>query len=128
MIPILSNDERLIHRDTLMRSSANLSPGGRAPKIGLVVACGGSVGPVQSVVELIDHPYVVGRVFLVDAVYGPRSLPMHNVVIRLSATPGSIRWGAPAIDQDRDAILAELNQRSVEKQRKAKTGKPTLAS
>jgi crotonobetainyl-CoA:carnitine CoA-transferase CaiB-like acyl-CoA transferase len=53
---------------------------------------------------------------------------MHNIVIRLSATPGSIRWAAPAIDQDRDAILAELNQLSAEKQRKAETGKPTLAS
>jgi formyl-CoA transferase len=80
------------------------------------------------VAELIDHPYVVGREVLVETIDGPGSLPMHNVVIRLSATPGSIRWGAPAMDQDRDAILAELKQRSVEKQRKRETGKPTLAN
>ena len=84
-----------------------------------------TVGPVHSVAELIGHPYVVGREVLVD---GPESLPMHNVVIRLSGTPGSIRWSAPAMDQDRDAILAELNQRSVEKKRKTETGNPTLAS
>jgi crotonobetainyl-CoA:carnitine CoA-transferase CaiB-like acyl-CoA transferase len=100
----------------------------RAENLSLFEAAGVTVGPVHSVAELIEHPYVVGREVLIEADDGPGSLPMHNVVIRLSATPGSIRRGAPAVDQDRAAILAELNHRFMEKQRKAETGKPTLAS
>ena len=124
-----SNDERLTHRDALDEIIGEfIARRSRTENLSLFEAAGVTVGPVHSVAELIDHPYVVGREVLVDSVDGPRSLPMHNIVIRLSATPGSIRWAAPAIDQDRDAILAELNQRSVEKQRKAETGKPTLAS
>jgi crotonobetainyl-CoA:carnitine CoA-transferase CaiB-like acyl-CoA transferase len=69
-----------------------------------------TVGPVHSVAELIDHPYVVGREVLVEMADEAGSLPMHNVVVRFSATPGSIRRGAPALDQDREAILAELEQ------------------
>jgi crotonobetainyl-CoA:carnitine CoA-transferase CaiB-like acyl-CoA transferase len=119
----------LIHRDALDEIiSEFIAKRSRTENLSLFEAAGVTVGPVHSVAELIGHPYVVGREVLVDAIDGSRSLPMHNVVIRLSATPGSIRWGAPAIDQDRDAILAELAQRSVQKQRKTETGKPTLAS
>jgi crotonobetainyl-CoA:carnitine CoA-transferase CaiB-like acyl-CoA transferase len=109
-----TNDERLTHRDALDEIIGEfIARRSRAENLSLFEAAGVTVGPVHSVAELIDHPYVVGREVLVETVDGPGSLPMHNVVIRLSATPGSIRWGAPAIDQDRDAILAELNQRSV---------------
>jgi crotonobetainyl-CoA:carnitine CoA-transferase CaiB-like acyl-CoA transferase len=119
----------LTHRDALDEIIGEfIARRSRTENLSLFEAAGVTVGPVLSVAELIDHPYVVGREVLVEAIDGPGSLPMHNVVIRLSGTPGSIRWAAPAIDQDRDAILAELNQRSVEKQRKTETGKPTLAS
>jgi crotonobetainyl-CoA:carnitine CoA-transferase CaiB-like acyl-CoA transferase len=123
-----TNDERLTYRDALDEIIGDfIGKRSRAQNLSLFEAAGVTVGPVHSVADLIDHPYVVGREVLVEMIDSSGSLPMHNVVIRLSATPGSIRWGAPAMDQDRDAILAELKQGSIEKQRNTETGKSTLA-
>ena len=88
-----TNDERLTHRDALDEIiSEFIARRSRSENLSLFEAAGVTVGPVLSVAELIDHPYVVGREILVEAIDGPGSLPMHNVVIRLSGTPGSIRW------------------------------------
>ncbi|MEQ9126166.1 MAG: CoA transferase, partial [Alphaproteobacteria bacterium] len=35
-------------------------------------------------------------------------LPMHNIIPRLSGTPGAIRRATPSLGQDTDAILAGL--------------------
>ncbi len=62
-----------------------------------------------SVADLLDHPYVRGREAIVemqDDELG--SLPMHNVVPRLSATPGGMRRPAPALGEHTAEILAEL--------------------
>ena len=59
--------------------------------------------------ELLDHPYTMGREAIVeveDAEMG--SLPMHNVVPRLSGTPGGFRRPAPALGEHTEEILAEL--------------------
>jgi crotonobetainyl-CoA:carnitine CoA-transferase CaiB-like acyl-CoA transferase len=39
---------------------------------------------------------------------GLGSLPMHNVIPRLSATPGAMRRPAPAPGEHTEEILAEL--------------------
>ena len=68
-----------------------------------------TVGPVCSVADLLDHPYVRGREAIVemqDADLG--SLPMHNVIPRLSATPGALRRPAPALGEHTQEILEEL--------------------
>ena len=67
-----------------------------------------TAGPVCSVAELIDHPYVVGRGVTVELQDEAGALPVHNVVTRLSRTPGAIRRGAPSLGQDGEAIMAEL--------------------
>ena len=59
--------------------------------------------------ELLDHPYTIGREVMVeveDADMG--SLPMHNVVPRLSASPGGFRRAAPMLGEHTNEILAEL--------------------
>jgi len=104
-----TNDDRLINRDALDAIIAEfIGRRSREDNLSLFEAAGVTVGPVHSVAELIDHPYVVGRQIMVEMDDGQGSLPMHNVVTRLSGTPGSIHRGAPAIGQDTEEILAEL--------------------
>ena len=65
-----------------------------------------TVGPVLSVDQLMQDPHVVQRQVLVDvpdAELG--SVTMHNVVPRLSRTPGRIRTQAPRLGEHQD--LAE---------------------
>jgi crotonobetainyl-CoA:carnitine CoA-transferase CaiB-like acyl-CoA transferase len=38
------------------------------------------------------------------------SLPMHNVIPRLSATPGALRRPAPRLGEHTEEILAELDR------------------
>ncbi|MBL8381404.1 MAG: CoA transferase [Burkholderiales bacterium] len=80
-----------------------------AENLALFEAAGVTVGPVCSMKELLDHPYTLGREAIVeveDAEMG--SLPMHNVVPRLSGTPGGFRRPAPALGEHTAEILAEL--------------------
>lgn len=62
-----------------------------------------TVGPMLSVDQLMQDPHVVQRQVLVevpDAELG--SVMMHNVVPRLSRTPGRIRMQAPRLGQHQD--------------------------
>ena len=62
-----TNDERLTHRDALDEIIGEfIARRSRAENLSLFEAAGVTVGPVHSVAELIDHPYVVGREVLVD--------------------------------------------------------------
>ena len=79
--------------------------------LALFEAAGVTVGPVCSMKDLLDHPYTMGRAVIVeveDADLG--SLPMHNVVPRLSASPGGFRRAAPKLGEHTDEILAELTR------------------
>jgi crotonobetainyl-CoA:carnitine CoA-transferase CaiB-like acyl-CoA transferase len=82
-----------------------------AENLALFEAAGVTVGPVCDMGELLDHPYTRGREAIVDvedAELG--SIPMHNVVPRLGATPGGFRRPAPALGEHTDEILAELSR------------------
>jgi crotonobetainyl-CoA:carnitine CoA-transferase CaiB-like acyl-CoA transferase len=104
-----TNDDRLANRDALDAIIGEfIGRRSRADNLALFDAAGVTVGPVHSVAELIGHPYVVGRQVLVEVEDTDGALPMHNVVTRLSATPGSIHRCAPTIGQDDADIRAEL--------------------
>jgi crotonobetainyl-CoA:carnitine CoA-transferase CaiB-like acyl-CoA transferase len=104
-----TNDDRLANCDELDAIiGAFIGQRGREENLALFDEAGVTVGPVYSVAELVDHPYVTGREVLVEMDDPAGPLPMHNVVTRLSATPGSIHRPAPTIGQDTAAILAEL--------------------
>ena len=70
-----------------------------------------TAGPVYDAGQLRQDPHVIGREALVELpeseVPGGR-LPMHNIIPRLSQTPGAIRTPAPKLGQHTDAILAEV--------------------
>jgi formyl-CoA transferase len=74
-----------------------------------------TVGPVCDEADLAEHAYVREREVLVDL---PdrlmESMPMHNVVPRLSGTPGALRTPAPAIGQHNAELLAGLGYTDAE--------------
>ncbi len=65
-----------------------------------------SVGPVYTIDDAVADPHFRERQILVD-VEDPElgALPMHNIVPRLSATPGVWRRPAPHLGQHTDEIL-----------------------
>jgi len=77
----------------------------------LFEAAGVTVGPVCSMADLLDHPYTNGReaiVRLEDSDMG--SLPMHNIVPRLTGSPGGFRRPAPTLGEHTAEINAELDR------------------
>lgn len=106
------NDVRVQHREELDAIIAEFI-GQRSQQENLEIfeAAGVTVGPVFSVADLMGHPYTVGReaiVKLPDETLG--ELPMHNIVPRLSHTPGQFRRPAPRLGEHTEEILAELRR------------------
>jgi crotonobetainyl-CoA:carnitine CoA-transferase CaiB-like acyl-CoA transferase len=68
-----------------------------------------TAAPVYDIDQFIADPHVTAREILVDlpdAEMG-RS-PMHNIIPRLSATPGRLRGPAPALGEHTAEILGTL--------------------
>jgi crotonobetainyl-CoA:carnitine CoA-transferase CaiB-like acyl-CoA transferase len=107
-----TNDARVRHRDELDAIIGGfIRQRTQAEALALFEAAGVTVGPVCSVADLLDHPYVQGREAIVEMQDEElASLPMHNVIPRLSATPGAMRRPAPALGEHTREILAELER------------------
>ena len=74
-----------------------------------------TAGPVYDIAQFLDDPHVRGREIVVDLPDEELgSIPMHNVVPRLSGTPGSIRRPAPALGEHTAELLDELGYSLVE--------------
>jgi crotonobetainyl-CoA:carnitine CoA-transferase CaiB-like acyl-CoA transferase len=104
-----SNSARVAHR-----SLVDAAVGGwfatktREDALAHMRAAGVTAGPVYDIADAVADPHFNGRPVLVeveDAELG--SLPMHDIVPRLSATPGTWRRPAPALGEHTDAMLAE---------------------
>jgi crotonobetainyl-CoA:carnitine CoA-transferase CaiB-like acyl-CoA transferase len=66
-------------------------------------AADAAVGPVYDLADVAADPHIIERASIVDL----EGTPMQNVIARLSATPGALRWKGRAIDADGDAIRAD---------------------
>ncbi len=107
-----TNDARVRNRDALDGIIGDFI-GVRTQEENLAIfeAAGVTVGPVCSVADLTDHPFVTGRqaiVELEDRDLG--SIPMHNIIPRLSETPGTFRRPAPRVGEHTQEILDELGR------------------
>ncbi|HWI79770.1 MAG TPA: CoA transferase, partial [Ramlibacter sp.] len=107
-----TNAARVANRDALDAIiGAFIGERSQAENLALFEAAGVTVGPVCSVADLMGHPFVMGReaiVELEDADMG--SVPMHNIVPRLSASPGAFRRPAPRLGEHTTEILSELDR------------------
>lgn len=105
-----TNDGRVKNRDELDGIiSAFIGSKTQDENLALFEAAGVTVGPVYSVIDLLDHPYAREReaiVELEDKDIG--SVPMHNIVPRLSESPGGFRYPAPRVGEHTADVLAEL--------------------
>jgi crotonobetainyl-CoA:carnitine CoA-transferase CaiB-like acyl-CoA transferase len=107
-----TNDARVAHRDELDAIIGGFI-GTLTQKqcLELFEAAEVTVGPVCSVADLLQHPYARGREVIVhveDEQMG--SVPMHNIVPRLSRTPGALRRPAPAVGEHTAEVLAEIRR------------------
>jgi crotonobetainyl-CoA:carnitine CoA-transferase CaiB-like acyl-CoA transferase len=69
---------------------------------------GATVGPVYAIDDAVSDPHFRERGIIVeveDAELG--SLPVHNILPRLSATPGVWRRPAPGLGEHTAAVLGE---------------------
>lgn len=112
----LTNDDRVANREEL-----DAVIGGYIAKLDQTEAleifgkAGVTVGPVYSVADLFDDPFVAGRGAVVD-LPDPElgMLPMHDIIPRLDRTPGVHRRPAPALGEHTGEILAEIGLGNVE--------------
>lgn len=74
----------------------------------LFVAHGITAGPVYTIADLLQDPHVRSRHMVVREPDDDHGLPMHNVLPRLSRTPGSIRRPAPRLGEHVEEILDGL--------------------
>ena len=105
-----TNTARVANRDLLDSIIGEfISARTTEENLALFEAAGVTAGPVCSMADLLDHPYTQGREAIVeveDAEMG--SLPMHNIVPRLTGSPGGFRRPAPGLGEHTAEILAEL--------------------
>ncbi len=64
-----------------------------------------AAAPVHTMGEVVVDPQILAR----EAVIDVGGVPMQNVIARLSATPGAVRFPARPLGADTDAVLAELD-------------------
>ena len=74
-----------------------------------------TVGPIYDVTQILEDPHVIERELLAEYPDADMTaLPMHHVVPRLSATPGSIRTAAPRLGEHNRAILESMGMKDSE--------------
>jgi crotonobetainyl-CoA:carnitine CoA-transferase CaiB-like acyl-CoA transferase len=111
-----TNAARLANRDAIEALvSAFIAERTQPEALAFFEAAEVTVGPVCDEADLAVDPYVAEREVLVevpDAQAG--RLPMHNILPRLSATPGALRRPAPALGEHNAELLRELGYEAAE--------------
>lgn len=74
-----------------------------------------TAGPIYDAGQYRSDPHVIGREALVEMPDESMGrIPMHNIVPRLSETPGAIRRRAPALGEHTDEILSGIGVSATE--------------
>lgn len=106
----VDNDARVRHKDELDAIIQDyIGQHTQDDNLQVFEAAGVTAGPVCSVADLVDHPFVLGReaiVHMEDTDVG--TMPMHNVIPRLSKSPGGFMRPAPMLGEHTAQILAEI--------------------
>jgi formyl-CoA transferase len=82
-----------------------------------------TVGPIYDIAQFVQDPHVIAREIVVDLPDEELgTIPMHNVVPKMSGTPGAIRTPAPKLGQHNAEILSGLGLGEAELQSLATDG------
>ncbi|OCP35420.1 CaiB/BaiF CoA transferase family protein [Ensifer sp. LC163] len=105
-----SNSERLKHRDLVDEAiGAWFAVRSHDEALAIMRDSGATVGPIYNIADATDDAHFAEREVIVsldDAEHG--ALPMHNIVPRMSETPGRFRRPAPALGEHTAEVLAEV--------------------
>ena len=106
----IDNSARVKHRDLVDAAvGAWFAQHDRDEALSIMRVSGATVGPVYSAADAEQDEHFRERGVIIDVQddeFG--ALPMHDIVPRMSATPGVWRRPAPGIGEHRDEILAEF--------------------
>ena len=81
-----------------------------------------TAGAVRTVGDIEQDPHWRARQLTLDVPDNGRPVRMHNVVPRLSATPGQVQWAGGALGQDNQGVYRELGVSCDEQKRLAAAG------
>jgi crotonobetainyl-CoA:carnitine CoA-transferase CaiB-like acyl-CoA transferase len=106
----IDNTARVKHRNELDEIIGGfIAQRSQAENLALFEAAGVTVGPVCSVADLTNDPYVTGREVIVEVEDRDMgSVPMHNIIPRFSAMPDGFRRQAPSLGEHTEEIRREL--------------------
>jgi crotonobetainyl-CoA:carnitine CoA-transferase CaiB-like acyl-CoA transferase len=104
-----TNSDRVKHRDLVDAAVGEWFAGhGHDEALSIMREAGATVGPIYSIADIAADEHFSGRGIIVDVEdkqFG--SLPVHNVVPRLSETPGTFRRPAPELGEHTAEVLKE---------------------
>jgi crotonobetainyl-CoA:carnitine CoA-transferase CaiB-like acyl-CoA transferase len=117
------NEARVIHGSEL-DAAVTAAIGARtlAQNVAIIDEHKLTAGRVQTAADIEQDPHWRARPLTVDVPDNGRSVRMHNVVPRLSGTPGDIRWAGGALGQDTQTVFHELGIPCDELKQLAATG------
>jgi crotonobetainyl-CoA:carnitine CoA-transferase CaiB-like acyl-CoA transferase len=104
-----TNSDRVKHRDLVDAAvGAWFAERDHDEALRIMREAGATVGPIYSIADAAVDPHFTEREIIVaaeDRDFG--NLPMHDIVPRLSATPGAWRRPAPAMGEHNAEVLTE---------------------
>jgi crotonobetainyl-CoA:carnitine CoA-transferase CaiB-like acyl-CoA transferase len=118
-----SNEARVLHGRELDAAICD-AIGARtvAENLAIIESHKLTAGPVYTVADIEQDPHWRARPLTVEVPDNGRSIRMHNVVPRLSATPGEIQWSGGALGQDNQSVYHELGVSCDERMRLTEAG------
>jgi crotonobetainyl-CoA:carnitine CoA-transferase CaiB-like acyl-CoA transferase len=133
--PDLITDPRFVDNTTRMQNvealdaiiGAFIADRTQAENLAIFEAADVTVGPVNSIKDAMTTDFAAGREAIIELEDREAGwVAMHNIIPRLSETPGAFRYAAPQIGEHNAEILAELaeaEQAGVRARRDAKLGR-----
>jgi crotonobetainyl-CoA:carnitine CoA-transferase CaiB-like acyl-CoA transferase len=106
----IDNTARVKHRNELDEIIGTfIAQRSQAANLALFEAAGVTAGPVSSVADLTDDPYVTGREVIVEVEDRDMgSVPMPNIIPRFSAMTDGFRRPAPRLGEHTEDLRREL--------------------